>query len=161
MASCPGVFCAEEHPTMMRPTRTNRERFSTRFPLRIGTVWNEPSLGQASYGCASGRMRGAASEPSVKMAGGSLLQLLVAVVLEPIRPDDVLGVRQRHPIGTDFTLEMCLHPVLGLGADDLGWERAVVCEWMRRTTPHLCPEVLRVIRIAADFESDEVVFLVV
>src|SRR5439155_26748976 len=97
MASCPGVFCAEEHPTMMRPTRTNRERFSIRFPLRIGTVWNEPLPGQGSYGCASGRMRGAASEPSVEMAGGSLLQLLVTVILEPISSDDGLGVLQRHP----------------------------------------------------------------
>src|SRR5438132_669419 len=75
MASCPGVFCAEEHPTTMRPTRTNRECFSIRSPLSIGTVWNEPSLGQASYGCACGSMRGAASEPSVGMAGGSLADL--------------------------------------------------------------------------------------
>jgi len=42
-------------------------------------------------------MRGAASEPSVEMAGGSLLQLLVTVILEPISSDDVLGVLQRHP----------------------------------------------------------------
>src|SRR5436309_3545771 len=75
MASCPGVFCAEEHPTMMSPTRTNRECFSIRSPLRIGTVWNEPSLGQVSYGCASASMQRAASEPSVGMAGGSLADL--------------------------------------------------------------------------------------
>src|SRR2546427_12763642 len=99
--------------------------------------------------------------PRWRMAGGILLQLLVAVVLEPIRPDDVLGVLQRQPTCTDFALQMCLHPVLGLGADDLGWEWPVAGKGMRRAAPHLRPEVLRVTRMAADFESDKVVFLVV
>ena len=41
-----------------------------------------------------------------------LLQLLVAVVLEPISSDDVLDVLQRHPACTDFTLQMRLHSVM-------------------------------------------------
>jgi hypothetical protein len=56
---------------------------------------------------------------------------------------------------------MCLHPVLGLSTHDLWREWAVAGKRMRGTAPHLRPEVLGVIGTPPDFESDEVVLLVV
>jgi hypothetical protein len=59
------------------------------------------------------------------------------------------------------SLERVLHRVFGLGPDELRRERAAGGQWLREGAPHLRPEVLRVSRVAAKLERDQVILLVV
>ena len=58
-------------------------------------------------------------------------------------------------------MERVLHRIFGLGADELRRERAPGGQRLIEGAPHLRPEVLRVSRVAAQLERNQVVFLIV
>src|SRR5207245_4649090 len=91
--------------------------------------------------------------------GGSLQDLLL-VLLEPIRRDDGLRRVERKRARANFMMERVLHRVFGLGPDELRRERAAGGQWLVEGAAHLRPEVLRVPRVAAQLERDQVIFLI-